>query len=79
MTRWFLSLPSFRTIADVEAHCDRIGAVRVGGYRGADGLRALVELPEVAIDRLAVEALDLERRARELRAVAEGKNTQPGQ
>jgi len=24
MTRWFLSLPSFRTIADVEAHCDRV-------------------------------------------------------
>jgi len=71
MPRYFLNLPSFGTVADIDAHCDRIGAVRVGGYRGVDGLRTLVEVPEVAIARLALEALEFERRARELRAVAE--------
>ena len=77
--RYFLSLPSFRTIADVEAHCNRIGAGPVGGYRGYDGLRCLVELPEAAMDRLAGEAAELERRARELLAQAQGKNNPPGQ
>ena len=64
--RWFMSLPAFRTIADVEAHCNRIGAGPVGGYRGHDGLRCLVELPTAAMDRMAGEAAELERRAREL-------------
>ena len=77
--RWFISLPAFRTVEDVEAHCNRIGAGPVGGYRGFDGLRCLVELPESAMDRLAGEAAGLERRARELLAQAQGKTGAPGQ
>ena len=79
MSRYFLSLPAFCTIADVEAHCNRIGAGPVGGYRAHDGLRTLVEVPTAAMDRLMGEAAELERRARELLAQAQGKTGAPGQ
>ena len=59
--RWFLSFPAFRTVEDVEAHCNRLGVVRVGDYRGYDGLRCLVEMPTAAMDRLAGEAFTLLR------------------
>lgn len=79
MRRVFVNLPAMRTLADVEAHCDRIGALRVAGYRAHDGLRCLVEVPESAIDRLAAEALELEHRARKLLAQAQGKSDRVGQ
>ena len=79
MSRHFVSMPALPDVAAVEAHCDRIGAGPVGGYRGHDGLRCLVEVPEAAMDRLAGEAAELERRARELLAQAQGKPGAPGQ
>ena len=79
MTRTFLNLRTLPDLAAVEEHCERIGAVRVGDYRAHDGLRCLVEMPDVAIDRLATEALEIEHRARKLLAQAQGKSHPAGQ
>lgn len=73
MLRWFLNLPAFRTIADVDAHCARLGVVKAAGYRAIDGLRVCIEItPDAAMEEVADEAGRIERRAAELEQLAEG-------
>jgi len=40
--RYFFSLPALPDVATVDAAADKLGAHRVAGYRGFDGLRACV-------------------------------------
>ena len=56
VTRVFLNAPAMRTREDVERYCERLGVVHTAGYRAVDGLRVMVELPEVAMDGVANEA-----------------------
>ena len=69
--RYFINAPAFPDIAAVEEYADRIGAISVGGYRGVDGLRCCVEIPEVAIERIADEAQVVLSRSAALRVTAE--------
>jgi hypothetical protein len=71
MPRWFLNLPAFRTVADVDAYCARLGVVNAAGYWASDGVRVCVELSEVAMAELAEQAANIERRAAELETTAE--------
>ena len=69
--RYFQSLPVFATEADVHRYCEAVGVVNCAGYPAIDGLRCMVELPEVAMGGVADQARDIERQAAELRATAE--------
>ena len=51
MTRMFVNLPALPVRAAVVAECERIGALRVGGYRAHDGLRCMVEMPVGSLQR----------------------------
>ena len=75
ITRYYLNLPAVRTRQDVEAFCERAGVVNTAGYLAVDGLRCMVEMPEVAIDGAANEARAIERRARALADTAERMRT----
>ncbi len=70
--RYFFSLPALPDVATVDAAADKLGAHRVGGYRGFDGLRACVELSEnIALQLLDEASRRLERDATELERIAQ--------
>jgi hypothetical protein len=70
--RWFMNLPAMPDVAAVDAAATKLGAYRVAGYRGFDGLRANVEItPDAAAEEIAAQAKQIEQQARALRAFAD--------
>jgi hypothetical protein len=70
--RWFMNLPAMSDVAAVDAAATKLGAYRVAGYRGFDGLRANVEIGQDVAELLDRAALQVELRGCALDAIAEG-------
>jgi hypothetical protein len=72
-TRHCFNLPMLPDLAAVEQYADSRGALRVGGYRAADGtLRANIEItPDAAAEEIAAQAKQIEQQARALREFAD--------
>ena len=74
MTRVFVNAPMLPDREAVERYAYSRGALALAGYTGPDrSQRACLELtPDAAGDEIADEAARIERRAKLLRATAEG-------
>lgn len=71
--KFFMNLPAMSSLDAVDAAATKLGAHRVAGYRGHDGLRANVEIDEsVAIQLVDKAALEIELRGCALEAIAKG-------
>lgn len=70
--KFYFNLPAMPDVAAVDAAATKLGAHRVGGYRGFDGLRANVEIDQSVAELLDRAAMQVELRGCALEAIADG-------